>query len=300
MNVALEAFLDEQRGFDVAVEFGAGQFDKIAHVDAGERIGIEICEGYVEDFAVPGVTAVCGDMRKYDELIDNPHGVALFVDSLEHLEKQDGEDLLRRVQNDFQRVAVFAPVGHCSQESDAWGYDNDWQRHRSTWEPCDLEALGFVVRVDLDFDGGGVPMMFATWDLVPRRAFCVWTGAEESMPWLRRLSVETFRRYNPEWTVDVLEIETGRATQIGQRSDARRYRELAEHGGVYFDTDIVFFAPLPVEIQRSPLSITIDRSLMGSPRVLPDPDIPGFSSVALLASKAGSEFFSLVLKYPDC
>jgi hypothetical protein len=65
------------------------------------------------------------------------------------------------------RIVLFVPLGLHPQTADVFNMGGDhWQTHRSTWEPADLEALGFDV---------------AVWDGYhhqpgkdSRAAFCVW------------------------------------------------------------------------------------------------------------------------------
>lgn len=75
-----------------------------------------------------------------------------------------------------------------------------------------------------------------------------WEGPP--MSWLRQQSIASFRHLNPDWEVrglvrpQALDGEdTMRARAI--RSDLARYRWLAEDGGLYFDTDIIWRRPIP-------------------------------------------------------
>lgn len=81
--------------------------------------------------------------------------------------------------------------------------------------------------------------------MIPKRAFFYWSGGEPSP--LRKLSVTTFRALNPDWQVVELTADPGGKTLLERvhESDIARYRALAEEGGVYFDTDIVFARPIP-------------------------------------------------------
>lgn len=168
--MTLSDFIATADGHGLAVEFGAGKFEKIAAVDAERRVGIEICEGYCADFAKPGVEIMIGDMRQYRRLL-NGHlhccpnttsRVALFIDSLEHIEKHDGILILQRCQEDFDTILVFAPIGDVPQDEDVWGYGNEWQRHRSSWWPADVKRLGFDVAADETYHGDH-GAMFGTW-----------------------------------------------------------------------------------------------------------------------------------------
>lgn len=83
--------------------------------------------------------------------------------------------------------------------------------------------------------------------MIPKRAIFFWEGRE--MSWLRRLSLDSFRRWNPEWKVTVIDgnglsIPKGGFVNTALRSDWARLKALRS-GGFYFDTDIIFLRPIP-------------------------------------------------------
>jgi hypothetical protein len=77
-----------------------------------------------------------------------PHSVdtVFLVDVIEHLEKEEGRQLLARTEAVARRqIAVFTPLGfvpqHHADGKDAWGLDGgSWQEHKSGWEPEDFDA----------------------------------------------------------------------------------------------------------------------------------------------------------------
>lgn len=85
------------------------------------------------------------------------------------------------------------------------------------------------------------------------------------MSWLRRQGIESFRRLNPKWEVVVLgrdpnsPIPGEHLAARALRSDYARYKALAEHGGAYFDTDILFYKPIPEEWLTADLALPINR-----------------------------------------
>lgn len=134
--------------------------------------------------------------------------------------------------------------------------------------------------------------------MIPRRAFYTWSGPPESMPWLRRLTVETFKKFNPDWEVEHIHSAVGdELIHAATWSDLRRYVELEARGGLYFDTDIVFLAPIPDTILEHPFAITMDPSvLVKYPDHEPHPSQPGFSNIGLMAATHGHDFFRDVLR----
>lgn len=81
--------------------------------------------------------------------------------------------------------------------------------------------------------------------MIPKRAIFYWSGAEPTP--LRSLSWESFAALNPSWEILMLgepgTVASYRETVV--KSDLLRYKALYEHGGYYFDTDIVFRKPIP-------------------------------------------------------
>jgi len=78
---------------------------------------------------------------------------ALFLlDVIEHMEREEGEEVLRLAQKAAGQVIVFTPLGFYPQtytegEPDAWGLNGGiWQTHRSGWTPEDFP--GWEIKVD--------------------------------------------------------------------------------------------------------------------------------------------------------
>lgn len=122
------------------VEFGCGVGAYLKCSTSPRTIGIEAFQPYAEEARGLGFDVVVGDMREYRKFISPPYSVALFIDSLEHLPKKDGEKLLDLVLEDFMVVYIFAPFGdHPSSAYDG----NALQEHKSSWWPDDLISKGF-------------------------------------------------------------------------------------------------------------------------------------------------------------
>ncbi|WP_407357228.1 hypothetical protein [Methanolobus sp. WCC5] len=69
----------------------------------------------------------------------------LLVDVIEHLEKEEGRELLKATELvASQQIAIFTPLGFLPQEhpdgKDIWGYDGgSYQEHKSGWLPEDFD-----------------------------------------------------------------------------------------------------------------------------------------------------------------
>jgi hypothetical protein len=124
------------RNHEVGVEFGAGRFNYTSTLATKRKIGVEIFQDYLEKYDAPGVEKVHGDMREWQSLGLPEFQVALFVDSLEHIPKQDGLRLLDSLAD--KTVLVYVPEGYWKQDDDPWGHGNPWQEHKSEWWPEDF------------------------------------------------------------------------------------------------------------------------------------------------------------------
>lgn len=121
--------------------------------------------------------------------------------------------------------------------------------------------------------------------MIPKRAIFYWEGPE--MSWLRKQSIETFKRLNPSWTVGVIDgagipIQGESRLAVVNRSDWARYRALLE-GGVYFDSDIVFCKPIPDEWLESEM-------------IIPFAEHDVFAHVALIGCEPGNRWAEMMDK----
>ena len=122
--------------------------------------------------------------------------------------------------------------------------------------------------------------------MIPKRAIFYWEG--KPMDWLRRQAIHSFRILNPGWEVEIITGDwpvgdTWRFTPL--RSDYARYKALADRGGFYFDTDIVFVRPIPDSWLVQPLAAPLD-------------DQRKIAHIAAIGSVAGHRFFLQMLR--DC
>jgi 2-polyprenyl-3-methyl-5-hydroxy-6-metoxy-1,4-benzoquinol methylase len=85
----------------------------------------------------------------------------LLIDVLEHLPRRDALRLLYGLEKQVRRgIVLFSPVGEVEQGAlDG----NEYQRHRSFWEPGDWLRLGYDVEVYDKFHGQLDPPETAAW-----------------------------------------------------------------------------------------------------------------------------------------
>ena len=71
--------------------------------------------------------------------------IVLAAEIIEHLDKEDGEQLLDALERLARRqVIITAPVGFNAYRDESDG--NPYQEHRSVWEPHELKRRGYIVR----------------------------------------------------------------------------------------------------------------------------------------------------------
>lgn len=144
----------ETIGAKCVVEFGAGFFEKLAHVRASRLIGIEAHRAFIDNAVFHDCQKVEGNFLNFEGLLsEEDMDVAMFIDSLEHVTREEAFDLIRRVQKKFRKIILFIPEGEHHSDHDPYGLGGDyWETHRSTWYESDIRELGFEnIRIDSDF-----------------------------------------------------------------------------------------------------------------------------------------------------
>ena len=113
--------------------------------------------------------------------------------------------------------------------------------------------------------------------MIPKRAMFYWSGPP--MSWLRQQSIETFKKHNPDWEVVLLggDYDSDSFKLRVIHSDLVRYENLHTLGGMYFDTDIIFTAPIPDEWRSKDNAIVARDGLA--------------QGIACLGAKQGSRLF---------
>lgn len=78
-----------------------------------------------------------GDIRRLDQVLpepNSPYDLALFIDVIEHLEKDDGWRVLEDLTHRAKQVLVTTPFGFRRQEIPGMPYET----HRSGWYPWEF------------------------------------------------------------------------------------------------------------------------------------------------------------------
>lgn len=126
------------------MDLGCGYNSIIQYCNIPFSVGVELFEPYLEESKKKGIhnEYIKEDIRKV-ELKPKSFDVVVLLDVLEHLTKEEGYELIRKMEKCARKKnIIFTPNGLVWQE----GYDNNpLQEHKSGWGVEELEKLGFKV-----------------------------------------------------------------------------------------------------------------------------------------------------------
>lgn len=109
-------------------------------------VGIEIFKPYFEK-----IPTVCykelhnEDIRKFDYnslCSRTPIHVVIAIDVLEHLEKNDGFELIKKLESLINIIIISVPIIDYPQSV---FMGNTWEEHKAQWKTKELEDLGYVL-----------------------------------------------------------------------------------------------------------------------------------------------------------
>jgi SAM-dependent methyltransferase len=135
----------ELAGSSSVLDVGCGVRSPLAVVPGSFRsVGVEAHRPALEASRAAGIhdDYLEQDARSLD-LADDSFDAVVMLDLIEHLDREDGEELLRRAERIAREVVVLTtPNGFINQSP----YDgNALQEHRSGWTVEDLSRAGFTV-----------------------------------------------------------------------------------------------------------------------------------------------------------
>lgn len=129
---------------DTVLDLGCGYNSPLRHLNIPFTVGVEIFAPYLEESKKKAIhnQYIKADIRKI-EFQQESFDAVFASEVLEHLTKQEGYQLLRKVEGWARRkVIITTPNGYVWQN----GYDDDpFQEHRAGWNSAELKKLGFKV-----------------------------------------------------------------------------------------------------------------------------------------------------------
>ena len=127
------------------LDLGCGRHSMVPIIPSSiDTVGVELFEPHYLEAVAKGrhKKYIRHDIRTV-EFPDRSFDAVVMLDVLEHLTKEEGEDLLRKMSRwARKKVVIFTPNGFLHQEE----YDgNPYMEHRSGWTSAEMGALGFRV-----------------------------------------------------------------------------------------------------------------------------------------------------------
>ncbi len=136
---------------DSVLDVGTGLMSSLELVDCPVKLGLDAHRPYLERRRVPGAVPVNASATELERLfVPGAVDLVTLIDVVEHFTPGDAREVLRQAESVARRrVVLFTPRGDFPQQGfDAFGLGGEeYQRHRSAWEPADLVALGYRVIV---------------------------------------------------------------------------------------------------------------------------------------------------------
>jgi len=134
----------ELESCETVLDLGCGRNSSLQHCSVPYSLGVEIFKHYLEESRRKGIHTeyVKADVRKI-EFKPCSFDAILALDVLEHLTKEEGLILIKKMENwARKKIIIFTPNEYLWQN----GYDNNpYQEHKSGWGVRDLEKFGFEV-----------------------------------------------------------------------------------------------------------------------------------------------------------
>jgi len=135
----------ELSGCDSVLDLGCGHHSPLQVCDIPFSVGVEMFEPSLQESRRKGIHSeyVIADIRRVD-FKPKSFDAVIAVEVLEHLTKQEGAELLSRMEQwARKKIILTTPNGYLHQDT----YDsNPLQEHKSGWTVNELRALGFRVR----------------------------------------------------------------------------------------------------------------------------------------------------------
>jgi hypothetical protein len=131
------------------LDIGTGLMSSLELVACPVRLGLDAHRPYLEQRRVRDAVPINASALELERLfVPGAVDLVTLIDVVEHFTPEDARAVLAQAEAvAARRVLLFTPRGEFPQDGfDAFGLGGEeYQRHRSTWEPEDLAALGYRV-----------------------------------------------------------------------------------------------------------------------------------------------------------
>ncbi len=137
-----QLLIKELKNLDMVLELGCGKDSPMKKVSGVKKVGVDIYLPYILESKKKQIHDfyILGDIRNI-EFKRKTFDAVVLLDVIEHLDKQDGIDLIKKVEEFVKKkIIIFTPNGYLEQDE----YDeNPYQVHLSGWTVEDFKNLGF-------------------------------------------------------------------------------------------------------------------------------------------------------------
>jgi hypothetical protein len=139
------------RDCDSVLDVGTGLMRSLELVGCRVKLGMDVHRPYLEHRAVRQAVPINASALDLEQIfVPGAVDLVTLIDVIEHFALDDARKVLAQAeQTAARRVVLFTPRGEFPQSGyDAFGLGGEeYQRHRSTWEPEGLAQLGYRVAV---------------------------------------------------------------------------------------------------------------------------------------------------------
>ncbi|MDI6603122.1 MAG: class I SAM-dependent methyltransferase [Patescibacteria group bacterium] len=129
---------------NTVLDLGCGYNSPIQYCNIPFSIGVEKFEPYLKESKEKKIhnQYIKADITKI-EFKPKSFDAVIAIDVLEHLSKEEGYELLKRMEKwARKKIIIFTPNGYVYQDD----YDNNpLQEHKSGWNAEELKKLGFKI-----------------------------------------------------------------------------------------------------------------------------------------------------------
>jgi ubiquinone/menaquinone biosynthesis C-methylase UbiE len=129
---------------NTVLDLGCGSNSSVNYCDVSFSVGVDLFDPYLQESKNKMLhnQYIKADIRKV-EFQPQAFDAVIFLEVLEHLTKDDGYRLLKKMETwARKKIIITTPNGYLTQNV----YDsNPFQRHVSGWTSKELEKLGFKV-----------------------------------------------------------------------------------------------------------------------------------------------------------
>lgn len=133
------------------LDVGTGLMRSLEAMPCTIKVGLEVHRPYLESRELGDAVPLNASALEIERLfVPGAVDLVTLIDVLEHFDQAEALEVLRQVDVVARRrIVLFTPRGAFPQAGhDSFGLGGEeFQRHRSAWEPRDLARLGYRVAV---------------------------------------------------------------------------------------------------------------------------------------------------------